>query len=79
MQIEYSKKAIKYINSADKTKKKRLKEAIENIPFGDIKKLKGIDEGYRLRVGDLRVLFSMENDKIYIDNIIPRGQAYKRL
>jgi len=79
VQIEYSKKAIKYINSADKTKKKRLKEAIENIPFGDIKKLKGIDEGYRLRVGDLRVLFSMENDKIYIDNIIPRGQAYKRL
>lgn len=23
--------------------------------------------------------FSIENDKIYIDNIIPRGQAYKRL
>jgi len=32
-----------------------------------------------LRVGDLRVLFSIEDDTIYIDNIIPRGQAYKRL
>lgn len=79
MKIEYSKQAVKYINSADKPTKKRLKEAIEKIPFGDIKKLNGVDEGYRLRVGDLRVLFSMENDTIYIDNIIPRGQAYKRL
>lgn len=79
MRIEYSKKAVKYINSADKPTKKRLKESIEKLPFGDIKKLKGIEDGYRLRVGDLRVLFSMEDDRIYIDNIIPRGQAYKRL
>ncbi len=79
MQIEYSKKAIKYINSADKPTKKRLKESIEKIPLGDIKKLQGIEDGYRLRVGDLRVLFSMEDNIIYIDNIIPRGQAYKKL
>ncbi len=79
MDIGYSKQAVKYINSADKTTKKRLKEAIEKIPLGDIKKLQGIDNGYRLRVGDLRVLFSIENDTIYIDNILPRGQAYKRL
>lgn len=79
MQIEYSKRAAKYIMAADKPTKKRLKEAIEKIPFGDIKKLKGVEDGYRLRVGDLRVLFSMEENKIYIENIIPRGQAYKRL
>lgn len=79
MQIEYSKKAVKYINIVNKSTKKRLKEAIEKIPFGDIKKLQGVDNGYRLRVGDLRVLFSIEDDIIYIDSIIPRGQAYKRL
>ncbi len=79
LQIEYSKNAVKYINAADKQTKKRLKEAIEKVPFGDIKKLQGIDNGYRLRIGDLRVLFSIEDDRIYIDNIIPRGQAYKRL
>ena len=79
MKIEYSKKAVKYINSADKPTKRRLKEAIEKMPSGDIKRLKGIEEAYRLRVGDLRVLFTLENDTIYIDNIIPRGQAYKRL
>ena len=79
MKIEYSKKAVKYVNSVDKLAKKRLREAIEKIPFGDIKKLQGIENGYRLRVGNLRVLFSIEDDTIYIDNIIPRGQAYKRL
>ena len=41
--------------------------------------MQGVDNGYRLRVGDLRVLFSIEDNIIYIDNIIPRGQAYKRL
>ncbi len=42
-------------------------------------KEKKFENGYRLRIGDLRVLFSIEDDTIYIDNIIPRGQAYKRL
>lgn len=79
MQIEYSKSAIKYIIASDRSTKRRLKESIEKIPLGDIKKLQGTDNGYRLRVGDLRILFSIENDIIYIDNIIPRGQAYKRL
>lgn len=39
LQIEYSKKAVKYINIVNKSTKKRLKEAIEKIPFRDIKKL----------------------------------------
>lgn len=79
MQIEYSKQAVKYINSADKPTKKRLKEAIEKIPIGDIKKLQGIEAGYRLRVGDLRVLFTIENDIVYIEKILPRGEVYKRV
>ena len=79
MQIEYSRLAVKYINSQDKPTNKRLKDAIEKIPQGDIKKLKGLDNEYRLRVGDLRVLFSIEGDMIIIDDILPRGQAYKRL
>lgn len=79
MRIEYSKKSAKYIKSADRLTKKRLKEAIEKIPLGDIKKLQGMEGGYRLRVRNLRVLFSMEDNNIYVDNIVPRGQAYRRL
>ncbi len=78
MQIEYKKKAIKYINSCDSSTKKRLKEGIEKLPLGDITKLKGFENEYRLRIGDLRVLFTLEND-ITINHIKPRGQAYKGL
>lgn len=79
MRIEYKKKAVKYINSSDGTTKQRLKNAIEKIPFGDIKKLTGLENEYRLRIGDLRVLFTIENDVVTINDIKPRGQAYKRL
>lgn len=79
MQIEYKKKAVKYINSADKSTKKRLKEAIEKIPFGDIKKLSGFENEYRLRVGNLRVLFTLEENIITINDIDSRGQVYKNL
>ena len=77
--IIYSKQAVKYINSVDKPTKKRLKDAIEKLPLGDVKKLQGIENGYRLRVGNLRVLFSIDKNNICIDNIYPRGQAYKKL
>lgn len=79
MQIEYKKKAVKYINLADKPTKKRLKEAIEKIPFGDIKKLSGFENEYRLRVGNLRVLFTLEENIITINDIDSRGQVYKNL
>lgn len=39
----------------------------------------GFENEYRLRVGDLRVLFTVENDIITINEIKPRGQVYKRL
>lgn len=79
MRIEFSKPAIKYINSSDKPTKQRLKAAIEKLPLGDVKKLQGLQNDYRLRIGDLRVLFSISENTIIIKDILPRGQAYKRL
>ncbi len=79
MQIEYNKRSIKYIKSCDKPTRIRIIEAIEGIPQGDIIKLQGIDDGYRLRVGDYRILFSIENGIIYIDDVGPRGQIYRKL
>lgn len=79
MVIEYKKKAVKYINSCDKITKVRLRENIEKLPFGDVVKIQGYECEYRLRVGDLRVLFTIENDTITINDIKPRGQVYKRL
>ena len=79
MKIEYKKKAVKYINSCDKSTKRRLKDSIEKLPLGDVKKLTGYECEYRLGVGNLRVLFTFEYDIITINEIRPRGKAYKRL
>lgn len=79
MRIEFAKPAVKYINSADKRTKRRLKTAIEKLPLGDVKKLQGLQNDYRLRVGGLRVLFSILEETIIIKDILPRGQVYKRL
>ena len=77
--IRYDKIAVKHIESLDRTYKQRIKTAIEKLPFGDIKKLKGYQNDYRLRVGNFRVLFSLENDIITIKDVLPRGEAYKRI
>lgn len=79
MHIEYEKDAVKYIQSQDRATKQRLKLAIEKLPDGDVKKLQGYRNDYRLRVGNLRVLFSVKNDIIIVKDVLPRGQAYKRL
>jgi len=76
MQIEYSKQSVKAISKINNPFKKNIKEAIEKLPAGDVKKLKGYSNAYRLRVGDYRILFDM-NGKIEITNILPRGEAYK--
>lgn len=79
MQIRYEKEAAKHIQSQDKPTRQRLKSAIEKLPDGDVKKLQGYKNDYRLRVGDLRVLYSIQNDIITIKDVLPRGQAYKRI
>ncbi len=75
----YTKKAMKNIRSLDVRVKDRIKAGIERIPFGDIKKLQGYSNLYRLRIGDYRVIYQMENDIIIIDAVLPRGEAYKGL
>jgi mRNA interferase RelE/StbE len=58
--------------------KRRVKAAIEGLPAGDVKLLKGRAEARRLRVGGWRVLFShARGDTILIEKIAPRGQIYK--
>lgn len=66
-QIIYSKKAEKFLKKQDTPTKRRLVTAIGKLPFeGDIKKLQGTS-GYRLRVGNFRVLFDVNG--IIIDII----------
>ena len=56
VKIEYTKKAVKYIESLDKPTKQRIKAGIEglteNPPKGDIKTMQGFSDGRkRLSIG----------------------------
>ena len=65
----------------DKKTQERLLRAISQLPMGtDIKKLQGL-EMYRMRVGDMRVLYTIDDVVmvISIENIDNRGDVYKRL
>jgi mRNA interferase RelE/StbE len=44
---------------------------------GDIKKLKGSINIYRLRVGDYRVLFELEGTVITVYDVLHRKDAYR--
>lgn len=76
MEITYSKDAIKFLRKQTKQTQNRILTAIEKIPSGDIRKLKG-RSGYRLRVGTFRILFDENGTIINIIDIDNRGQIYK--
>lgn len=42
----------------------------------NVKALKGGDDRYRLRVGDWRVLFTIEADQVIVHEVGPRGSIY---
>lgn len=78
MNIKYSKQSYKYLKKLHKPKRDQIISAIEKIPNGggDIKKMKGIENLYRLRVNDYRVLFSPEYDILLVIKIGSRGDIY---
>lgn len=79
--IIIEKAAQKFLDKQEKDKRIRLYKAIYKLPNGtDIKKLKGSNL-YRLRVGDCRILYTVDGTirLIDIENIDNRGDVYKRI
>lgn len=77
MQINYSKQAIKFLKKQERTLQQRILKAINSLPTGDVKKLQGTSSKYRLRVGDIRVIFDKQGNILYIERINNRGEIYK--
>ena len=76
-QITYSKKAKKFIQKRDKPTQLRLFTAIDKLPLeGDIQKLQGTS-GFRLRVGNYRVIFDVNGLIVDIIDVGNRGHIYK--
>ncbi|KOR33523.1 plasmid stabilization protein [Achromatium sp. WMS3] len=77
--IELMPKAIKDLKNLQKIEAKKVVEKIKllkNGLIGDIKKLTNYTPEYRLRVGNYRVLFEIENQKIIVYHIKHRKDAY---
>jgi len=64
MEVVYSKSSVKFLKKKNEETQKRIIAAIEKLPAGDIKKLRGTDF-FRLRVGDFRVLYDDWNHYRY--------------
>jgi mRNA interferase RelE/StbE len=87
-EVFYSKQVEKFFLKHKDIKKLIIKtfKEIKNCPFEkiiwdkyDLKKMKGNENLYRLRVRDYRVIFDIQNDKliIFLIKVDNRGQVYK--
>lgn len=75
------KPAKKFIDKLPGNDKRRIVSAIEALPdSGDIKKLKGTSGYFRLRVGNYRIIYTVDNGKliVYIVDAGNRGQIYNK-
>lgn len=59
--IKYEKDCLKYLKKLDRITQIRILNAINQLPFGDVKKLHGNTGNYRLRVGSYRIIFNKDN------------------
>lgn len=83
--VEITKKALHGLKKLPKPLVKRLLEAANTLgenprPNGYIK-LRGFDDLYRIRVGDWRIVYAIEDDVllVLVITIKPRGEVYKDL
>ena len=80
MKIQIEKPALKFLAKQPKQQQERLLRAISKLPeVGDIKPMAGHVDLYRLRVGDYRVLYTIENAVLTVRvlQIGNRGDVYK--
>ncbi len=79
--------AISSLNKLNQSTKERLISKIRVLKDrpklkragADIKKIKDANpEAYRLRVGDYRVIYAVEEDVVWITEIMSRGRGYRK-
>ena len=78
--IEIDKITVKFITKQPKPQRERILKAIYKLPeTGDIKQMQGYTGYYRLRVGDYRIIYTV-NNAVFLVRVIEignRGDIYK--
>ncbi|MCD7708326.1 MAG: type II toxin-antitoxin system RelE/ParE family toxin [Clostridiales bacterium] len=80
-EIFLKKRAKKFIDKLPQNEKIRLVREIEKLPYGsDIKPLKGYKGFMRLRVGDYRIIYTVDHGNciVWVVDVDNRGEIYKR-
>ena len=79
--IIIKKKAKKFIDKLPQNERIRIAKAIQALPNGEnIKKMKGYTDLFRLRVGDYRIIYSVNNGEllVIVINAGNRGEIYNQ-
>lgn len=77
-----SRQAQRYLERADADQRRRLAAVLEDMsvnPYGgDVRPLKGRPGQWRRRVGDLRIIFRVQEELQVVDIAVigPRGDVY---
>ncbi|MCL2089364.1 MAG: type II toxin-antitoxin system RelE/ParE family toxin [Oscillospiraceae bacterium] len=79
MKFDFSHDSMKTLEKLDSNLAGRIIKGIIGLPDkGQIKSLSGELEGLlRLRIGNWRITYSVENETVLIKQIKPRGEIYK--
>ncbi len=82
MKLVYRKEALKTLTRMPRPTALLIRDKVEALaenPYttnNNVKALEGV-EGYRLRVGDWRVIYRIDGDVLEVLRIAPRGGVYK--
>lgn len=82
MKVDLSSQALKTLKRMPRPMAIRIRNRIETVARKpganehDVVKLKD-RPGYRLRVGDWRVIYDIEGDTLHVRVIAPRGDVYR--
>jgi len=83
LKIQLSATAAKYFSSLDRNIQARIRKKLEAIAADPqaarlSKPLVGVDSR-TARVGDYRIIFTIDPEVLFVADIGPRGQIYRRL
>ena len=83
-QLLYSRQSEKYLSRLTPSKANRVLKRIESLAKdphktdNNILKLTGTTSSFRFRIGDIRIIYYLDEEKkwIIVSKIAPRGSAY---
>lgn len=79
-EVGFKPRALKDLKAIDQRESARIVEKVEAMRdnlTGDVKKLTNFTPEYRLRVGNYRVLFALEDNKIVVYRVRHRKDVYE--